>query len=398
MAQRTSRSALSWIAAQTLLAAVATTALAQVFVVGEHSATASISTEFTPTNLPLPDGHLSERGRRDLIRNLEAEQGFAHRVLPMGTGLVLEANGALTPGPEQYKQMIYKDGASSAVGDRVVVTALAIKSDRIVVDLNGGPHAHHRFLCHVSFGDEEQMGDPCPQATGSRVTLIFKQGVPEISAPEVKALLMPVIDFGAKTSADAYAESLPAPVRESISAHEVLVGMDRRMVLASLGAPESKVREHETEQTDGPRYEEWIYGHVPQTVKFVRFNGDRVVLVKIAALGKPIEVHNQNEMGDFAPPPETREIAMGDGKPDHAAPPPTLRAPGETMPSNGTNRVQFPPPSRPVANAPTASDPSASDPSAAAPSLNAPSATNAPTTADPGASAPANHLSGQTSE
>jgi hypothetical protein len=331
-------------------------AAAQVFVVGEHSATAGIATDFTPTNFPLPDGKLSERGRRDLVRNLEAEQGFAHRVLPMGPGLVLDANGPLAPGPEQYKKMIYEKGASSSVGDRVVVTALTIKPDRIVIDLNGGPYAKHRFLSHVSFGDAP-VAQPQQQATGSRVTLVFKNGVPEISAPEVKALLTPVIDFGAKTSSDAYADTLPGPVKESVQAHEVLVGMDRRMVLASMGAPESKVREHAADDADGPRYEEWIYGHVPQTVKFVRFNGDHVVMVKIAALGKPIEVHDKNEMGEYGPQPETREIAMGDKDPDdheHPAPPPTLREPGEKIAVNQTGKVQYPPPAKPVAADPNA--------------------------------------------
>ena len=324
---------------------------AQVFVVGEHSATAGIATDFTPTKLPLPDGHLSERGRRELIRDLEAEQGFAHRVLPMGPGLTLEANGALTPGPEQYKEMIYRKGQSSAPGDRVVVTALLIKPDRIIVDLNGGPYAKHRFLSHVSFGDAPVVANAGEQPTGSRVTLVFKQGVPEISAPEIKALLTPVIDFGAKTSSDAYADTLPAPIKESIAAHDVLVGMNRRMVLASVGAPESKVREHASDDADAPRYEEWIYGHVPQTVKFVRFNGDQVVQVKIAALGKPIDIHTQNEMGEYGPKPETREIALGDGSPDHHAAP-TLRQAGELIPVNSTNRVQYPPPSKPVAATP----------------------------------------------
>ena len=308
MVNSASRSALLPIAVRTLLAAAvvfsvaARSAPAQVFVVGEHSATAGIATDFTPTKLPLPDGRLSERGRRELIRDLEAEQGFAHRVLPMGgAGLTLQANGSLTPGPEQYKEMIYKKGQSAAAGDRVVVTNLLIKPDRIVIDLNGGPYAKHRFLSHVSLNNAPVVAAPVEQPTGSRVTLVFEGGVPEISAPEVKALLAPVIDFGAKTASDAYADTLPAPVKESIAAHDILVGMNRRMVLAAAGAPESKVREHAPDDADGPRYEEWIYGHVPQTVKFVRFNGDHVVQVKIAALGKPIEIHNENEMGGIRP-------------------------------------------------------------------------------------------------
>ena len=203
MAKRTRRSALlSGIGSVMLGVVTCGGAMAQVFVVGEHSATSGIATDFVPTNFPLPDVKLSERGRRDLVRNLEAEQGFAHRVLPMGAGLVLDANGPLSPGPEQYRKMIYEKGQSSGVGERVVVTALQIKPDRIVLDLNGGPFAKHRFLSHVSFNDAPMAAGSQQQMTGSRVTLVFKGGVPEISAPEVKALLTPVMDFGAKRSLD----------------------------------------------------------------------------------------------------------------------------------------------------------------------------------------------------
>ena len=96
---------------------------AQVFVVGEKTATADIATGFKPTNLPLPDAKLSERGRRDLVRNLEAEQGFAHRALPVGV-ISLEANGPLGPEPDKYRKMIFEKGQAAAPGDRVAITAM----------------------------------------------------------------------------------------------------------------------------------------------------------------------------------------------------------------------------------------------------------------------------------
>ncbi len=320
---------------------------AQVFTVGEKTATASLKTDFTPTRVELPDKPMTERGRRELIRDLEAEQGFAHRVLPLGAILTLEANGNLTPRPEQYKEVIYKKGQSAAPGDRVMVTALEIKPDRILVDLNGGPYVRHRFLRHVQIGVGGAVTAPpdlSEQATGCRIMLVFEGKLPEVSAPEVKALLQPVVDFGAKTGEIAYAETLPAPIKSAIDSHEVLVGMNHRMVLAALGQPEAKLREGATEG----RYEEWIYGHQPQPVKFVRFVGDRVNLVKIAAVGKPVEVHDQDEMAGYLPPVPTRTVALGDQQPtqDNRSGPPTLKRPGETLPvENGgtTNRkVQYP--------------------------------------------------------
>jgi hypothetical protein len=243
-----------------LLALPLVTAPAQVFTVGEKSATADIATDFTPTHVPLPEGKLTERGRRELIRNLEAEQGFAHRALPVSAGITLQANGQLTPGPAEYRKLIYTKGQSAAPGDRVVVTALEFKGDRIILDFNGGPYAKHRFLRHIQINDNPVTPDTGEVATGSRITLVFEGGIPDISSPEVKALLEPLIDFGVKTSEQAYADTLPPALKETIAAHEVLVGMNRRMVLAALGAPESKMREQQSGDPNGARYEEWIYG------------------------------------------------------------------------------------------------------------------------------------------
>ncbi len=301
-------------------------ARAQVFVVGERSATADIKTDFEPTHVELEDKGMTELGRRELIRGLVGEQGFAHRALPMGAGLTLQANGGLKPGAEEYKKMIYEKGSSAGPGDRVAVTALEVKGDRLIIDLNGGPYLKHRFLRHVSIMGAEPASSDGAVATGSRVTLVFEGGTPLVSAPEVKALLEPVIDFGAKKAEQAYADTLPGPVKSAIASHEVLVGMNHRMVLASLGAPESKVRE----EVEGKRYEEWIYGHVPQTVKFVRFSGDRVSLVKIAAMGKAIDVHNADELAGYLPPAPEKVIAEADGvSPDHVPTAPTLLKAGE---------------------------------------------------------------------
>ena len=53
-----------------LLALPLVTLHAQVFTVGEKSATADIATDFTPTHVPLPEGKLTERGRRDQLMEL----------------------------------------------------------------------------------------------------------------------------------------------------------------------------------------------------------------------------------------------------------------------------------------------------------------------------------------
>ncbi len=314
---------------------------AQVFVVGMKTATADVTTEFQPTHVALPQQPLDERGRLDLIRNLEAEQGFAHRELPLGTGLTLLANGNLTPREDAYKRMLYEKGQSAGPGDRIEISNLQFKPDRIVIDFNGGPYAKHRFLSHVSLNNMP-LAQQGPAATGCRVTLVFEGGVPEVTAAEVKALLDPEVDFKAKNSAEAYADTLPLKVRDAIEAHEILVGMNRKMVLASVGQPKAKHREHVKDgDDDSAIFEEWIYGDPPQDTKFVRFQHDHVVRLEVAALGKPVQIFERNEVGgEHTPTLEARTIVNGDthrtgDNGSAAAPAPTLRRPGEPVEDSG---------------------------------------------------------------
>ena len=342
---------------------------AQVFTIGEKTATADIDTSFRPTRVELPDGKLTERGRRELLRDLEAEQGFAHKVLPLGASVTLQANGGLKPGGEEYKKLVYVKGSFANIGDRVAVTGLEFKPDRILVDLNGGPYAKHRFMRHIQISAGPMDATPNSSlndgqtATGCRVALVFEGGVPELSAPEVKSLLYPLVDFSVKSGPQAYAETLPEPVKQAIATHDVLVGMNRQMVLASLGAPDSKVREA-TE--DGTKYEEWIYGHQPQTMRFVRFVGDRVTLMKIAAMGKPMEIHDQDEMAAYQPPkPIKGGNVSGDVEEDAVKKGvPTLKRTGEVLPDAAgvdgaqNGKVQFPTEKKDPAVVPTTSTPS----------------------------------------
>jgi hypothetical protein len=116
-------------------------------------------------------------------------------------------------------------------------------------------------------------------------------------------------------------------------------------------------------------------------VEFVRINGNRVIRVEIAKIGKAPEIFTKDEVEgmmrtDGTPlNPEatsTRTAQMGDVQrdPDKQAPasPPSLRNPGETVPSQSNNTrvgvmkpVQFPkqePDDEPNAHPASPSDPS----------------------------------------
>ena len=321
---------------------------AQVFTVGAASATGKLPV-FHPTDVQLKDVRLDERSRQLLIRVLTSEQGFAARPIPRGgKGVQLHANGALTPDGAGYQKALYEKGVSAGAGDRLIITNMTIKGDRIVLELNGGPDYKHKYLRHLSIGMDPEYTMPVVQddpnePTGARITLVFQKYVPQITGAELKALLAPVIDFGVKSPVQAFTDTLPPKLREAILAHHVLVGMNRRMVVAAVGQPESKIRE---KQTDGWDYEEWIYGKPPQDVNFVRLMGDRVVRVEVAAQGKPLVVWNHDQTDGYLVPTEEREVAMGgDAAPGHDPgqdAPPTLRKSGEPAPATAEQKVQFP--------------------------------------------------------
>ena len=310
-----------------------------VFVVGPDTAIGDPLLGFKPTRVEYTQEPMDTAGRRELFRMLLMEQGFAHRSLPLGApGLILHANGKLTVENQELKQRMFKDGMTAAAGDRILVTDVVVLADRINIDINGGPYLPHRFLRHININGIQLAGDGQvgERPTGTRITLLFEGRTPRVSAAEVKALLEPLLDFGLKSGEQAYADTLPDPIRNAISEHEVLVGMNRRMVLASLGPPESKLRERATESNDGEVFEEWVYGKTPQTIRFVRFHADRVVLLKTAALGKPIDVRDKDELAGYRDPALLREVPLGgDGKAtasdEDAAPrkAPSLRLPDE---------------------------------------------------------------------
>lgn len=324
--------------------------------------------QIQPTHVALSTTALDPRTRLDLIRALESEQGFAMRPLPRGhKGLTLVANGKLEPAGVNYLNMVISQGLSAKPGARVVITNITFDKQRIVFDLDGGPDAKHRFLRHVQIGVGPEMGDPDIDPTiadaagypvGSRLTLAFADRVPELTPAQVKALLAPLISFDVKTPIEAFTDTLPVPLKNAILGHKVLVGMTTDMVLFAKGQPNAKSREMDGQMP----FEEWIYGTPPEEVDFVRINGNRVIRVEIAKDGEPLQIFTKDVVTammmtdgnpDVLAQATTRTIHEGDVQPDPdrqaPAAPPSLRKPGESLPTDdsrvGVMRpVQFPKP------------------------------------------------------
>jgi hypothetical protein len=304
--------------------------------------------QIEPTKVDLPKQPIDARGHQDILRTLVAEQGFAMRPFPRGKkGLTLAANGKLSPAGETYVTLITEQGLSVKPGDRVVLSNIRIDKEKLVFDINGGPEHKHDFLRHIQVGmGGPNMSNPVVQddnqePTGSRITLSFDKFVPEVTPAQIKALLAPLISFDMKTPVQAYTDTLPPALKKAILNHQVMVGMSTDMVLFAMGQPESKSREVEGQMP----FEEWIYGHPPQDVQFVRVNGNRVIRVEVAKLGQPLEIFTKDEVeammttdGKPVLAPAIHTVQMGDvhrdPKTQSAEAPPTLRAPGEKLPDD----------------------------------------------------------------
>jgi hypothetical protein len=325
---------------------------AQVFTVQREklpSKDANLTT-VQPTTVQLATTPITERTRQQLVRTFQADEAFAVRPLPLGTkGVVLHANGPLSPAGTAYAEELQKFGISSKPGDKVVITKFEVKPDRIVFEFNDGPEKHHHIMQHIEVGG---MGGMAPLAQddghvpiGSRMTLVFSKFVPEMTASDVRKLIIPMIDFSLKTPAEAFADTLPPKLKGAVLNHEVLVGMNREMVLKAVGQPDQKVRE-----TDGQTpFEEWIYGQPPHQVQFVRFNGNRVIRLEIADVGQPPVIRDKDETDGYFAGQFVRQVRLGDAPPaapsgEHApAAAPTLRQPGEQLPNAVDNDHQMKP-------------------------------------------------------
>lgn len=317
--------------------------------------------QFQPTRVELPKMHAGPFTVLALQRTLASEQGFAMRPLPLASkGLQLVANGPLTPRGSDYVDELNTKGISSHPGDRVTVTKIIVRKEKLILEFNGGPDLPHQYLRHLEVG-AGNMTTPVArgngeQAIGSRLTLIFPEGVPNVTGDEVKALIAPIVGFGEKSPLEAYVETLPPFLKAAIMKHQVLVGMDGDMVLHAVGAPGQKMHESDA----GRPFDEWIYGTPPEKTQFVRLQHDRVTRVEEASVGITPLVRTANEVGDYwqsqgGIQSTERVIKLGDQtEADRAAqnaptaPRPTLRKPGETLPADkdtpqqSEGPVQFP--------------------------------------------------------
>lgn len=290
------------------------------------------------------DSNLTELQRQQIIRVFLAEHPFVHRALPRGKAGVRIENGKITPSEAEMGQRVAEFGSVADPGDRARITAVRFDHHNIVFEINGGPAKRKKTLAnHLSVGVNgieprvapSQPGDgEYPDASGSSVLLVLQGDVASLTTDQIKQMLAPVLDFKAVNQTEAYEKSLPPILAQAVKTHHALVGMDKDMVIYTLGRPPRRIRETK----DGHEYEEWIYGTPPHDVEFIRFLGETVVSIEdMKVTGEKI-VRTQDEVGALRGP--LNASAKDQPRPDAASAPeeversaPTLMRPGEKPPT-----------------------------------------------------------------
>jgi hypothetical protein len=243
---------------------------------------------------------LSETTKMRLIQLMDAEFAHVRKYFPLGDkSIIIDAQGRVTPNDASLFQQIQTRGAAAKVGDKVQITNVVFHEKAVYVEINGGPKKKTKWYQHISIGVGGAGGSVTPvdgneaQPTGAAFTLQFNKPVPEMTNDDLKKLLGPVLDFSSKSATETYTETLPPKVRDAIKSHEVLVGMNREMVIMAKDRPQQKIREKDEQ---GKEYEEWIYGKAPQDVIFVRLVGDEVTQVKTMKVGGQMVLKTEKEV------------------------------------------------------------------------------------------------------
>jgi len=274
--------------------------------------------------------------RMETIRAFESELVYIRTQFPMGKkGLTLK-DGAISPSGVDLQRLIVTWGPSVKPGDQARITSIGIKDNFIHFEINGGPIKKHKWYQNIEIDGANASLTPSDAGAnprGSYVDLVFDHYVPEMDARQLKQLLRPVFDFDAKSAVEAYLETVPPKVKEAIKNHQVLVGMNREMVIYAKGRAPKKIREKDGER----ECEDWIYGEPPQDVDFVRFIGDEVTRVETMKVTGEKIVRVEKEV-DLTPKP-TVASASPSAQPAHA---PSLRRPGENLPNTSPTTAPQP--------------------------------------------------------
>jgi hypothetical protein len=238
-----------------------------------------------PIVLPAEERKLTPEERIDIIRGMTAEFATAKVLIPRSKkDLEFNANGEYDR--KGWEQMAREVGPAARSGDLVQVSKVELEDEAIKLELNGGAKSKRKWWQNIEVGMGSRttpvgQRDGALAPAGATIVLRFDKPVPPLTAPEIKKLLAPVLDFDPRTATEQAFDSLPPEMQAAVKEKRAIEGMDRDQVIMALGKPRHKQREIR----EGEEMEDWVYGLPPGKITFVTFKDDKVVRVKDSYAG-----------------------------------------------------------------------------------------------------------------
>ena len=328
------------------------------------SAATSSATAQTPAPpIPVHAPRMTKQTRFEIIRDFETQLVYARTVFPMGMKGIRLKDGVTSPNGVELQQDLAIWGPAVRPGDPSRISFIQIKDDHIHFEINGGPVHRQKWYQRIQVsgnggvpvtGTQQELPS---NPHGTYLDVYFDKYVPEMTAQQLREVLLPVLDFNARNKEEAYLNTVPPKVKEAIQAHHVLVGMDSEMVLHAKGKAPRKVRERDGET----EYEEWIYGEPPADVDFVRVVNDEVVRVETMRVGGEKIVRTEKEV-ILDKREKDKDTEAKKEQEDRPANAPSLRRPGEDptdvpQPSDSRSPIPIAPPDVPPPSTPQAPGP-----------------------------------------
>ena len=224
---------------------------------------------------------IAPASRVDIIRTLASEFAALKVPLPINkTGLTLNSIGEFDW--KRNEEESIRAGQFISAGRIVKITNITFADDQITFEINrGGKKKNKRWLEQIQVGvgaGTRPLANPTSQTPpqGSYVSIKYENRVPDLTPDQVKELLSSVLDFSKKSAIKTFIETVPEEFKEAVKSKQAAVGMDRDLVLATMGHPLRKVRE----KNGNVETEDWIYGEKPYKIILVTFLKDKVISVR----------------------------------------------------------------------------------------------------------------------
>ena len=217
-----------------------------------------------------------------VIRALTAEYGTAKILVPRSKDALEVAPDGMFDGAH-WGMTMQEFGPAARPGDMIQITKVEVEKDRVLLEINHGIKGGRKWWHKIQVSGTGNRGTALGQNSathapgGTLLAIVFDEEVPDDKEPkEFLRMLDTVLDFEQRSATETYLEELEPVYREAIERNEVIVGMDRDMVLVAKDRPDKKFRDFK----NGVETEDWIYGTPPGDVVFVTFKNGKVIDVK----------------------------------------------------------------------------------------------------------------------